>query len=226
MVGPAWAWMTAYGSGCFAGRSVTWCSTRRIGRADGGVNLTGGGAWPERVSRAIMATAATATASAITETQRLTGPNFWTGRTTLCNPTPSANPLLRAPLSGYRAPKGSPLMKRNDGRAVACGREVRDHPSGWHGDAAARAGGGGRSGRLGRGFRLGGRLRRRCLDAARGDRGAHRAGTAGDDADAVAVAQAVEGRKPGGDARPALAGTGGAGGWPGRGRHRPAGHGG
>jgi hypothetical protein len=41
--------------------------------------------WLERVSRAITTTADTATASAITEIHRLTGPNFWTGRTTLCN---------------------------------------------------------------------------------------------------------------------------------------------
>src|SRR4051812_27583721 len=252
--------MTARGRSCLAGRSVAWCSTRRIdrprsarlatssvwpcltraaapgagmlllatrrnGRAEGGGAVTSGGAWLEGVSPTITTTAVTATASAITETHRLTGPNFWTGLTTLCNPTPSANPPLRAPVWGYLAPEGSPCQKAAM-VVVACGREVRNHPSGRHGDPAARAGGDGRAGRLGRGVRVGGRVRRRCLDAACGDRRAHRAGVAGDDADAVAVAPALEGRKPGRDARPALGRTGGAGGRPGGGCRPPPRHGG
>ena len=78
------------------GAGMLLLAARRNGRADGGVTVTGVGALLERVSRTITTTAVTATASAITESHRLTGPNFWTGRTTLCNrPSPSANPLLR-----------------------------------------------------------------------------------------------------------------------------------
>jgi hypothetical protein len=60
-------------------------ATSRNGRGGLGATVLDCWVWLERVSRAITTTADTATASAITEIHRLTGPNFWTGRTTLCN---------------------------------------------------------------------------------------------------------------------------------------------
>src|SRR3954449_11100519 len=94
------------------GAGMLLLATRRNGRAEGGGAVTSGGAWLERVSPTITTTAVTATASAITETHRLTGPNFWTGRTTLCNPTPSANPRSEHQYGGIWRRREAPVRKQ------------------------------------------------------------------------------------------------------------------